>query len=228
MNKLETFEQYLATARTTIPVDEFSINLILAAVLAYILSLVYAKFGSSLTNRKNFSRNFILITMTTMLIIAIVKSSLALSLGLVGALSIVRFRTAIKEPEELAYMFLSISIGLGLGASQRVITLTGVGIIIAIILIRGLKNRNKTNSNLFITVSLANPQKTDLDKINEIITKNVHFANLKRFDENTNLLDISYHIILKSFGELNSLKNELQVFNSNIELSFIDDKGITA
>ena len=58
-----------------------------------------------------------------MVMITIVKSSLALSLGLVGALSIVRFRTAIKEPEELSYAFLSIAIGLGLGADQRLTTL---------------------------------------------------------------------------------------------------------
>ena len=57
-----------------------------------------------------------LITMTTMLIISIVKSSLALSLGLVGALSVIRFRAAIKEPEELTYLFLTIAIGLGFGA----------------------------------------------------------------------------------------------------------------
>ena len=49
------------------------------------------------------SQKFFVLSLTTMIIITIVKSSLALSLGLVGALSIVRFRTAIKEPEELAY-----------------------------------------------------------------------------------------------------------------------------
>jgi hypothetical protein len=62
-----------------------------------------------------------MITMTTMLIITIVKASLALSLGLVGALSILRFRAAIKEPKELAYWFLAIAIGLDFGARQRVI-----------------------------------------------------------------------------------------------------------
>ena len=55
-----------------------------------------------------------------------VKSSLALSLGLVGALSIVRFRAAIKEPEELIYLFLTIAAGLGTGAGQIKITIFGV------------------------------------------------------------------------------------------------------
>ena len=55
------------------------------------------------SDRSLFSKNFIFISLTTMLIITIIKSSLALSLGLVGALSIIRFRTAIKEPEELMF-----------------------------------------------------------------------------------------------------------------------------
>ena len=58
--------------------------------------------------------------MIVFFVILIVKSSLALSLGLVGALSIVRFRTPIKEPEELIYLFLAIAIGLGFGAGQIV------------------------------------------------------------------------------------------------------------
>ena len=114
MGRFRTFEQFLTTSSAQISVVSFAVNLLLAAVLAFILSRVYVRFGRSLSNRKAFARNFVLITMTTMLIITIVKSSLALSLGLVGALSIVRFRTALKEPEELAYMFLCISIGLGL------------------------------------------------------------------------------------------------------------------
>ena len=60
-----------------------------------------------------------------MIIITIVKSSIALSLGLVGALSIVRFRAAIKEPEELTFLFICIAIGVGLGAGQRNIIIIG-------------------------------------------------------------------------------------------------------
>jgi hypothetical protein len=64
-------------------------------------------------------------------VIAVVQSSLALSLGLVGALSIIRFRTPIKEPEELAYLFLAIGLGLGLGANQRLITVLVFAVILA-------------------------------------------------------------------------------------------------
>ncbi len=108
----QSFQEFLANQSAEIPVGGFIINLLLAALLSVLLSGAYVKYGRSLSNRRVLARNLIMITMTTMLIITVVKSSLALSLGLVGALSIVRFRTAIKEPEELAYLFLAIAIGL--------------------------------------------------------------------------------------------------------------------
>ena len=95
---MKTFEDFLTNSQTNIPLLGFVLNLFLSGILALGLRWVYIKYGNSLSNRKKFSRNFLLLTMVTMLIITIVKSSLALSLGLVGALSIVRFRAAIKEP----------------------------------------------------------------------------------------------------------------------------------
>ena len=100
----------------------FLLNALLVVLLSWILSRYYKRYGKSVGNRSSFSNNFMLLALTTMLIIYIVKSSIALSLGLVGALSIVRFRAAIKEPEELTYLFLVIGIGLGMGADQPGIT----------------------------------------------------------------------------------------------------------
>ena len=106
-------------------------GLILAGILSFIIQITYLKFSTSLSNKYDFAKNFIVLGLTTTLVITIVKSSLALSLGLVGALSIVRFRAAIKEPEELVYLFLIIAIGLGCGAGQLKITF--IGVIFAII-----------------------------------------------------------------------------------------------
>src|SRR3989344_2428931 len=120
--RLETFEQFLVNQQVSINYSYLVLALAVAALLSFILGKLYVKYGSSISNRKKFSSNFVLLSTTTTLIIMIVKSSLALSLGLVGALSIVRFRAAIKEPEELAFLFLVIAIGLGFGASQVLVT----------------------------------------------------------------------------------------------------------
>ena len=115
---------------------DFILNALLAALLSWILSLFYRKYGLSVSNRRQFANNFMLLALSTMLIIFIVKSSIALSLGLVGALSIVRFRAAIKEPEELTYLFLVIGIGLGMGANQPAITVVGFVLILALLYIQ--------------------------------------------------------------------------------------------
>lgn len=92
-------------------------HLIVGGVLAMYLRFLY-RWASPHTSADSIARVFPLLTMVTIAVIAIVKSSLALSLGLVGALSIVRFRAAIKDPEELVYLFLCIGVGLALGAEQ--------------------------------------------------------------------------------------------------------------
>jgi len=130
LGKLETtLQDFLVNQPAQISLSYLVVSLILAAILAWILGKLYIKYGTSISNRKKFASNFLLLIVTTTLIINVVKSSLALSLGLVGALSIVRFRAAIKEPEELAFLFLAIAIGLGLGANQIAVTLIAFAVI---------------------------------------------------------------------------------------------------
>lgn len=109
------------------------LNLGVGVVLAGLLRWHFLRFASTLSNRAEFAQVFPFIVLTTVLIITVVKSSLALSLGLVGALSIVRFRTPIKEPEELAYLFMAIAMGLGLGAAQTVPTIVAALAILAVV-----------------------------------------------------------------------------------------------
>jgi hypothetical protein len=155
MNSLTfDWENYLTQAQAQISTPEFIINLILTAITAYILSKIYVRFGQALSNRSIFGNTFVPMAMTTMIIITIVKSSLALSLGLVGALSIVRFRAAIKEPEELVYLFICVAIGLGYGANQINVTIVGfLMVIIAIALIRKSAFKVEKSNVMYLTIS---------------------------------------------------------------------------
>jgi len=90
--------------------------LALAAGLGLYLRAFFRRFSLSSTDAESVTRVFPLLMMITTGVIGIVKSSLAMSLGVVGALSIIRFRSAIKEPEELIYLFLCVAVGLALGA----------------------------------------------------------------------------------------------------------------
>ena len=223
----QSFEEFLAGSSMQIPVLSFIINLSLTAVLAFLLSWIYERYGISLSNRKLFGRNFLLITMTTMLIISIVKSSLALSLGLVGALSIIRFRAAIKEPEELAYLFLAIAIGLGFGANQGLITVIAFIIIaLIIILVRKISSDTYEDQNLYLTINSKKPKEVAIDRIVETIKKHCSAVNLRRLDETNEIVEASFLVEFSSFEQLDETKKALQKLDDAITFNFLDNKGI--
>jgi uncharacterized membrane protein YhiD involved in acid resistance len=227
MNRLQTFQEFLGTTSVQVPVVAFIVNLLLAALLSYVLARVYIRFGTSLSNRRLFGRNFMMLTMTTMLIISIVKSSLALSLGLVGALSIVRFRAAIKEPEELAYLFLTIGIGLGLGADQTRITVVAFVLIVLTLIIRGSLFQKRENSqNLHLTIYSHNPKKLELVEIVDTLKEQCSTVDLKRFDETKEALEASFLVEFSDVEQLHRTKEALQQLGDSVKVSFIDHKGI--
>jgi hypothetical protein len=226
MGAVQTFEEFLTSQNVQLSVTGFVINLVLAAILAFVLRRIYVRYGNSLSNREEFAQNFVLLTVTTMLIITIVKSSLALSLGLVGALSIVRFRAAIKEPEELSYLFLSIAIGLGLGADQTIITLVAFAIIMGLIVLKKLSGKAEENQNLFLTVNSHNPKKAELNEIIDVLNQHCSSVNLRRFDENKEVLEASFLVEFDNFSKLNESKTALQKLGDSVAVTFLDNKGL--
>ncbi len=204
----------------------FIINLLLSVVLSFILSRVYVHWGSSLSNRRRFAANFILITVTTTFIILVVRSSVALSLGLVGALSIVRFRAAIKEPEELAYLFFAISIGIGLGDNQRIITILAMVVAILILGVMRLFRGRQSDFNLHVTVASHNPNKIELEAIMDALSPHCSQIKLMRFDDVGTTLESSFLVEFRNMAALKDAKAALRTLSDTLEITFLDNKGI--
>jgi len=222
--RLQTFEQFLVNQQVQIDYPYLIIALLVAALLSFILSKLYIRYGTSVSNRKKFSSNFVLLTTTTTLIIMIVKSSLALSLGLVGALSIVRFRAAIKEPEELAFLFLAIAVGLGLGAGQLVTTLIAFVIISGLIYGRHFYHKKDENQNLLLTIS---GRGIGLNRIASVLNRNCSSVKLKRFDQSDEeFLEASFLVDFESFNNLERTKAELNEISKSVKITYLDKSGI--
>jgi hypothetical protein len=224
MDRLQTL-----LANTSLPTSlgSFILNLFIIAILAYTLSWVYINYATSISNRKAFAKNFIIIATTTLLIISVVKSSLALSLGLVGALSIVRFRTAIKEPEELAYMFLCITLGLGLGADQRLTTIVAFVFIVSMIIVRKRYfGKDDDSQQINFTVISEGKQRTSLEQIKGALMEHCSNINLRHFDESKDSLEACFLVEFLSFKELESAKLALRELNDSLKISFVDNTGI--
>jgi len=200
----------------------FILSGILAFLYGYILSLVYVRFGRPLSSGKSFGQTFVLVSMTTMFIITVVKSSLALSLGLIGALSIVRFRTPIKEPEELSYLFVAVGIGLGLGANQFMITTGAFVIIILAIVFLRRGSANTSYENLYLTARTGEQDDNTVNKINKILLQHCDSIQLKRLSTTANLFEAVYLVGIDNIELLTGLTNQLRAMNPDLELSFVD------
>jgi hypothetical protein len=206
------------------------LNLFIGIILSLIIRWHFKKFGSTLSNREEFAQVFPFILLTTILIITVVKSSLALSLGLVGALSIVRFRTPIKEPEELAYLFISIAMGLGLGANQTLPTIVAGCIILGAMAFLGTIKEKHKGKNIYLSIDWIgdendHPEKF-IDRVSEIIVKHVINCDLRRFDIRTGSLEATYFVDFHDSDNISALTDELRRVFPSIGLTFLDQNQL--
>jgi len=223
-DKWNLFQKFLITQEQQISINDFLLNAAVIVVLSIILEFTYIKCARTISNRRQFAGVFLIIAFTTMLIITIVKSSLALSLGLVGALSIVRFRAAIKEPEELGYLFFAIALGLGLGASQTIIVLIAFAIGMIIIWGRHLIKGRSKSQNLYLNINAVSG-KISLNDITTIIKASFGKSYLKRYDENDKSLEASFLIDSPNTEALAEFKKKTESLEGSVNVSFVESKS---
>ena len=146
---------------TSISILDIAISLVLAFGLGVFIFFIYKKTFSGVMYSSSFALTLIALTMITTVVILAVSSNVVLSLGMVGALSIVRFRTAIKEPSDIAFLFWAIAVGIVLAAGMIPLAIIGSVIIGLIILIFANK---KTSDNPYIIVISCVPKNLSINR----------------------------------------------------------------
>lgn len=211
------------TAPGPLSLGVMALNLAVGLALSLIVAWYYEHYGQSLSNRRKFAQLLPVLTLTTALVISIVKSSLALSLGLVGALSIVRFRTAIKEPEELMFLFIAIAIGLGVGADQRWVTAIGTTGILGYLALRMLFAHRPPADNLYLNVAVQenDGERGLFTRLNECLLQHVDVADFRRLDTRDGTMQVTYFVRCSSPQRLNDMLDDLRQRFPVAEVSFI-------
>jgi len=184
------------------------------------LIFVVSKTTRLVVDTRQYLPVFLLLIPSMILIISIIKSSIALSLGLVGALSIVRFRTPIKEPEELLYLFVAIAIGLGLGANQVVATIVGFFAISAGLLIAGFMNKGtKTSKNTFIDLTFPNSEvAVDISKVQAELEALGLDLQVKRVSNTGSDTEVLLDIANFNMAEFTKAEAALKTLNTKVEI----------
>ena len=140
----DIFKSSFLETMTSVSVFDMAIALVLAFALGLFIFLVYKKTFNGVMYSSSFGVTLIALTMITTVVILAVTSNVVLSLGMVGALSIVRFRTAIKEPLDIAFLFWSIGAGIVLAAGMIPLAVIG-SVIIGVILLVFVNRKSHTN-----------------------------------------------------------------------------------
>lgn len=206
------------------------LGLLLVMVLSLLLRWHFMRYSSVFANRSHLANILPLIAVTTLLVITVVKSSLALSLGLVGAMSIVRFRTPIKEPEELGYLFLAIGIGLGGGAAQFLPTT--IVVVVILMFMTAVKRFTAApdvgDFDFFVEIDGPVEDSSNLtERIVGTMTDRSTSLNLSKIEQSDRGLIIGATIGLRTHSEIVQLIDQIRGLAPAARCTFIDHKAVS-
>lgn len=179
---------------TSVSILDMAIALVLAFGIGLFIFFVYKKTYQGVMYSSSFGTTLIALTMITTLVILAVTSNVVLSLGMVGALSIVRFRTAIKEPLDIAFLFWSIAVGIVLAAGMIPLAVIG-SVVIGMILL--LFVNRKTHCNPYIVV-LSCADAAAEKRAEELLRQNVQKYVVKSKTVQKGLIELNLEIRMKN------------------------------
>ena len=205
---------------------QFIIGFSLTIVLSLLLKIIYIKYSVSVSNKSIIADIFPLFAVSIFLIVITIKSSIVLSLGLVGALSIIRFRTAIKEAEQIVYFLILTGVSIATAANSYLFPILLVFFVFVYNFFIANKKENiihSVNDQLVITVNKIENKK--IDELALLLTKNnvnVEILSINKNERNTvfvlKLSDFKLDTltIVESFLKENKLSSsEIQFFSSS-------------
>ena len=219
-------ESWLLERGGVTPVDynqgvSLAANLILAGLLALVIRGLYIGFAPVPSNRHAFGNLFPLFTLTTVLVIVVVESSLALSLGLIGALSIIRFRTAIKTPDEVAYLLFCIAVGVALGARQRPLAVAVVVIVFLFVVVHQRLWPRTPDRTLLLIVS-GDAERFFEEHALEQIPPVVQEFRMQRLEQEGDRIELSAVVTVTGPGGVAQLVADIRKKLPAFQFSFVE------
>jgi len=225
----EVLNKNLSDLSITITFIDGVIILILSTLAGLIVRYFFCKYAESMSSKKAFGNTILLVTVCVASLIAVVKSSLALSLGLVGALSVVRFRTAVKEPYNLSFILLAICAGIAIGASQYLFgfLICLFGCLITFLISKNIKQiNNRGNVDDLDSISIRLPSSSNIDLLYSILGRYSSEFNIRTFsDSQEGFIDLTLRASIQNISNLESLRKDLKNNFKNVDFAFYETPG---
>ena len=171
MNFGDIFKSSFLESVTEFSAIDTLIGMLFAVVIGLYIFMIYKKTFSGIMYSSGFAMTLVGLSLVTTLVIMAVTSNVVLSLGMVGALSIVRFRTAIKEPMEIVFLFWSLAVGIVIGAGMIPLAVIGSLIIGVILVLFANRKFSSTPYILIVNCSDENAEESTMNLISQSVEK---------------------------------------------------------
>ena len=188
MSKRQILE-YLLESNASVSVTQVCLSLAMAVVLGMLLYFVYRKTYRGTVYSKDFNLTLLLVAIITTLVMQAIGSNLALSLGMVGSLSIIRFRTAVKEPRDIAFLFWAIAIGLTCGSEMYLIGLLGSAVLTVVVCLASLDLYDTTT---YLLVLRAAPGAVEEPALHSVLKTNARAYKLRMRSQTADSEEFTY------------------------------------
>ena len=207
--------------------SEIIINLLISFVLGLVISFVYKKTHRGLSYSQSFVVTNIFIAVIVCMVIMIIGNNLARAFALVGALSIIRFRTVVKDTKDTAYIFWSLAVGMAAGTGSYFLALAGTVIITFIAIILYVTNYGSIYKSEFILQfrsTNGNDKKNEYNKIISEYTKSSKLLNVESSGDNKSL-KLSFDVVMKEDKSYDQFVTDLSSIQGLTEVIVIAAKN---
>jgi|TARA_B100001971_G_C18143393_1_gene511651 uncharacterized membrane protein YhiD involved in acid resistance len=221
---LDIFRDSVGSTVDYTPLSIF-VNLMMAFALGIIMSLAYKSNHKGLSYSQSLVFSFVLLSIAAACVIMVIGNNLARAFGLVGALSIIRFRTVVKDTKDTAYVFFALAIGLASGTSLYTIAVISTVVFIAVDTILTRTNFASIRKHEYIVRFSFNPQKQTDDAYKDAFERHLVFSHLVDLnvisDDN---IEYSYNMQLKKDTKLNEFVGELNKIEGMSNINIVTSK----
>ncbi len=189
-------------------------NLLVALLCGVIISLVYRHTYKGLNYSASFAISIIMLTMITSIVIMVIGNNLARAFGMVGAMSIIRFRTAVKDASDIMFIFFALTIGLACGVKMYAVALFGTLFISAVFIMLHMFNFGMVKRKEYLLQILFGAADIDQEKLDGIIRNYVgrfRLVNTRLLGEpGHESMELSYHVFLRDRNKGNLMVSKLK------------------
>lgn len=188
--------------QSNLSVEQIISNIIIAAIIGFVIFVSYFISHRGTIYSKKFNVSLVILTVLTATVMTVIGNNVALSLGMVGALSIVRFRTAIKDSRDTVYIFWTVIAGICCGVGDFTVAFAGSGVVFILFLLLGcIKNNNR----MLIIIRAARSSET---KIQSVVFKFFNSkATLRVKNSTESSIEFIYEITEKLLQKSESVQN---------------------